>query len=111
VSADPEPSDQQLLERWRAGDKQAGEELLLRYFVSLRSFFLPRLHDEDRVKDLVQDTLLAAVEKRDRLPEGVPFQAYLFGIARNKYRQEVGRRANERQRLDPATESLVSMAV
>lgn len=109
MTTDPKPSDEELLERWRAGDNQAGEVLLRRHFVGLRSFFLARLHDEDTVKDLVQDTLVAAVEKRDHFPASVPVRAYLFGIARNKYRNEVGRRSAERERLDPAKHTLADV--
>jgi RNA polymerase sigma-70 factor (ECF subfamily) len=109
VTADPEPSDEQLLERWRAGEKQAANVLLGRHFVGLRSFFLARLHDEDSVKDLVQDTLLAAVEGRDRFRGDAPFLAYLFGIARNKYRKELERRVDQPELLDPEKHSLADV--
>jgi RNA polymerase sigma-70 factor (ECF subfamily) len=109
VTADSGPSDEELLERWRAGDRQAANDLLRRHFVGLRSFLLSRVHDEDRVKDLVQATMLAAVEGRDRFRGDAPFRAYLFAIARRKYRREVGQRAEERQRIDPTIETLADV--
>jgi RNA polymerase sigma-70 factor (ECF subfamily) len=109
MTADPEPSDEELVERWRAGDNQAGDVLLRRHFVGLRSFFLSRLHDEDIVKELVQQTLLAAVEGRDKFRGDGPFRAYLFGIARNKYRNELGRRAAQPEQLDPAKHTVADL--
>jgi RNA polymerase sigma factor (sigma-70 family) len=72
------PGDAELLEAWRAGDEVAGSELLRRHFDGLFRFFRARF--DDGVPDLVQRTLLAAVEARDRLPAS-GFRAYLFGIA------------------------------
>lgn len=109
VTANSEVSDEELLARWRAGDHQAANDLLRRHFVGLRSFLLSRVHDEDRVKDLVQATMLAAVEGRDRFRGDAPFRAYLFAIARRKYRREVGQRAEERQRIDPTIETLADV--
>ena len=71
-------TDPELLEAWRTGDEVAGSELLRRHFDGLFRFFRARF--DEGVADLVQRTLLAAVEARDRLPS-TGFRAYLFGIA------------------------------
>jgi RNA polymerase sigma factor (sigma-70 family) len=106
VTGSSKPSDQELLERWRAGDKQAGDVLLRRHVVGLRWYFLTRLNDEDTVKDLVQETMLAVVKGRDEYRGDAPFRGYLFGIASKKYCTELRRRCKEREVIDPLTDSL-----
>ncbi len=76
-----EPSDEDLLAAWRAGDGDAGEALLARYFDSICRFFRRKLGDD--VSDLIQQTFLDCVEGRDRIKSG-NVRAYLFGIARNR---------------------------
>ena len=75
--------DRALLQRWREGDNAAGSLLLSRHFSGLYRFFSGKVtRDAD---DLIQRTLLACVEGRDRFRgEGVAsFRSYLFGIARH----------------------------
>jgi RNA polymerase sigma-70 factor, ECF subfamily len=71
--------DRELLEHWRSGDTAAGDALLQRHFPSLARLFHSRM--PDRAADLIQRTMLACVESRERVPDGVPFRAYLLGIA------------------------------
>ena len=71
--------DLSLLTRWRAGEQPAGRALFARHFDRLYRFF--RAHVEDGIADLVQRTWTACVEKRDKIPEGVKFRAFLFGVA------------------------------
>lgn len=68
-----------LLAAWRAGDPAAGDALLQRHFPSLARLFRARM--PERAADLIQRTMLAAVESRARIPDGLPFRAYLLGIA------------------------------
>jgi RNA polymerase sigma-70 factor (ECF subfamily) len=68
-----------LLRAWRSGDAGAGDRLVERHFDRLYRFF--RAHVDDGIADLVQRTWTACVEKRDRIPEGVKFRAFLFGVA------------------------------
>jgi len=72
-------ADAELLARWREGDDAAGNALVRRHFDLLFRFFRGRF--DDGVPDLVQRTFLGAVKARERVPEGVPFKAYLLGIA------------------------------
>lgn len=104
-----QPTDTELLEAWRAGDAQAGDMLLRRHFVGLRSFFLSRVNDEDAAKDLVQDTMLTAVKNRDDFRGESTFGAYLFGIARNLAWKRIQQRAVDRRRFDPASDSVADM--
>jgi RNA polymerase sigma-70 factor, ECF subfamily len=75
------PNDVELLEMWRAGDKQAGQHLFLRYYNPVERFFINKI--SIGVGDLVQDTFLACVEGRDRLLDASKFRAYLFSVANN----------------------------
>lgn len=102
----------QLLEAWRGGDKEAGSALLRRYFATLSRFFRHKVPESARA-DLIQRTMLGAVESRDRVPEGLPFRVYLLGIARRILadwyrrgeRSVKGRDALLRREVDPCVES------
>lgn len=72
--------DFELLQRWKDGDKAAGNELVERHFSSVYRFFRSKI-DSD-VDDLAQRTFLASLESFDRIREGT-FRAYLLGIARH----------------------------
>jgi RNA polymerase sigma-70 factor (ECF subfamily) len=77
-------TDQELLEAWRAGDKQAGIELFQRYYGAVYRFFCNKLIADRR--DLIQQTFLACAEGRDRLRNDDRFRSYLFGVACNTLR-------------------------
>ena len=74
-------TDGELLDDWRAGDREAGDSLLKRHFDTLYRFFATKAPGE-HVKDLVQSTLLGAVEGRDTLRGDA--RPYLLGIARKQ---------------------------
>lgn len=81
----PEPnptSPRTLLEAWAQGDRAAGQTLLDRHFDRLFRFF--ELSVPGMAEDLIQDTLIAALEGRDRYRGDASFGAFLMGIARNK---------------------------
>jgi len=73
--------DTELLEAWRSGDRAAGEALFGRHFESVRRFFVNKV--SDGVEDLVQQTFMACVERRDQIRAGT-FLGYLFAVARSK---------------------------
>ncbi len=83
-------SDVELLAAWRQGDRGAADELLERHFASLCRFFRNKVNIG--VEDLMQRTLLACVERRDRIPQGWCFRTFLFVVARDQlymhYRKE-----------------------
>jgi RNA polymerase sigma factor (sigma-70 family) len=74
--------DLALLERWRAGDRQAGEELFVRHFPEIYRFFEHKVPEE--ADDLAQRTFLACLAARDRFRSQSSFRTYLFAIARNE---------------------------
>lgn len=74
-------SDSELLERWRGGDRAAGDQLVDRYFLPVSRFFRGKVGAD--AADLISATFLACVEGRDRIGEA-GFRAYLFGVARRR---------------------------
>lgn len=74
--------DFEVLDRWRAGDRAAGNELLSRHFDSLYRFFRNKI--DDGVDDLIQRTFLACVESKDRFRKQASFRTYLFTVARHE---------------------------
>jgi RNA polymerase sigma-70 factor (ECF subfamily) len=88
-------SDLELLEAWRAGDRSAGSELADRHFDRLWRFFRLRA-DPPEVADLIQRTLLGAVESRDRPVHGGRFLPYLLGIAKRIIVQHYAERRRDR---------------
>lgn len=89
--------DAGLLEAWRAGDTEAGQRLFQRHFRRLYLFFSNKTSSD--VSDLVQRTMLACVERRDRIANASAFRAYLLSIARRQlirsYRQSHALRDEE----------------
>lgn len=78
-----EADDEALLQQWREGDKPAGDRLVRRHASLLYRFFRGRA--AEHCADLTQKTFLAAVEARDRVPDGVGFRPYLLGIAHKQF--------------------------
>ncbi|MEM7160209.1 MAG: RNA polymerase sigma factor [Myxococcota bacterium] len=72
--------DLELLRRWKAGDRMAGNQLMARHYDSIHRFF--ELKVPAAAEDLAQRCFLAAIEGLERLREGGSVRAYLFGIAR-----------------------------
>jgi len=78
-----EPPDFELLERWREGDRAAGNTLFSRHFRALFRFFRTKLPDA-LAEDLTQVSFLACVDGRDKFRNASSFRTYLFAIARNQ---------------------------
>jgi len=89
--------DHVLLERWRAGDQRAGEELFQRHFAEVLRFFDNKAWD--KAEDLTQQTFVECVGSRDRFRGDSSFRTYLFGIAWNQLRQHY-RRELKNEHLD-----------
>jgi RNA polymerase sigma factor (sigma-70 family) len=74
--------DLALLERWRGGDQQAGQDLFVRHFADIYRFFEHTVGGD--ADDLAQRTFLACVRARDQFAGRSTFRTYLFAIARNE---------------------------
>jgi len=75
-------TDRDLLERWSAGDRRAGNDLFERHFDSICAFFETKVSGD--VEELVQSTFMACVESIDAFERHSSFRTFLFGIARHK---------------------------
>lgn len=76
-------TDEVLHARWKTGDPRAGEELYRRHGRSIKEFFRVKVHSDDDVADLVQDTFFRF--QRATLPEKTLARAWLYGIATNVF--------------------------
>ena len=99
-------TDLELLDRWRAGDAAAGEELVGRHWTSVSRFFRAKVGDDGA--DLISQTFLACVEGRDRI-EGDNVKAYLFAVARRKLVDHFRARTRE-PGLDVSMTSVIDLA-
>lgn len=98
--------DLELLERWCAGDRGAGNELFQRHFDSVCRFFQNKL-DRD-FDELVQTTFMACVRSRDQFRRQSSFRTYLFTIARHELYGYLRRRRRD-QNLDFGVTSLAAL--
>jgi RNA polymerase sigma factor (sigma-70 family) len=97
-------SDAELLEAWRDGDVEAGRALFERHIGVLSRFFRNKVGEER--EDLIQRTLLACVESRDRLRDGASFRAYLLRVARSRLYDHLARVRGGPHRPDPLVTSV-----
>jgi RNA polymerase sigma factor (sigma-70 family) len=100
-------TDFELLHAWRAGDESAGSALFDRHFDPLYRFFRNKVGDG--VDDLVQQTLLACVQGRERFREDSSFRTYLFATARNVLYQHFDRHTRDAARVDYGTVSVIDL--
>jgi RNA polymerase sigma-70 factor (ECF subfamily) len=69
----------------RAGDQEAWGELFDAHYPALYRFFRSRVPSTEQAEDLASDVFLDAFRAIDSFRwQGRPFEAWLFGIARNK---------------------------
>jgi RNA polymerase sigma-70 factor (ECF subfamily) len=78
-----------LLDAWREGDTEAGNQLFQRHFQSVLRFFQNKVGDA--AQDLVQQTFLSCVEGRDRFRKQASFRTYLFCVARYRLNAHIAR--------------------
>ncbi len=99
--------DTELLTRWRGGDAAAGTALVRRHTAGLLRMFHGRVAAP---VDAVQEVLLGCVRSRDRVPDGLPFRVYLFGVARRVLLHELRRAARHRAPDELDAEAVVGEA-
>lgn len=83
------------LQAWKAGDQEAGRQLVEQHFESVLRFF--RTKSSEDADDLAQQTFLRCVEYADRFEGRSTFKAFLFGIARNVLFEYIRRRIKDRK--------------
>jgi RNA polymerase sigma factor (sigma-70 family) len=99
--------DHELLERWKAGDQQAGQALFARYFDRVYRFFETKCDAE--LDELVQRTFLACVRSRDQFRGDSSFQTYVYTIARHELYRHYRQRHRHAQRFDELVTSVAAL--
>lgn len=89
-----ENSDALLLARFRAGDGEALEALLVRYEVPLFQFLFGVLRDRHLAEDVLQETFVRALERIDGA-DGEHLRGWLFTVA---YHQALLARRRQKSR-------------
>lgn len=90
--------DGELLEAWRAGDKQAGKQLFERHYDAVHRFFRNKVGAE--APDLVQKTFLGCLESVERFRGEASFRSWLFAVAYRQLCKFYRTRATERARFE-----------
>ncbi len=108
VTAVTEPADLELLERWRAGDRAAGNSLFTRHFRPLFRFFRTKVGD-DVAEELTQVSFLACVDGRDKFRGASSFRTYLFAIGRNQLFMYFRKRGRQKETTEFQTMSMVDL--
>ncbi|MBZ5715399.1 RNA polymerase sigma factor [Nannocystis pusilla] len=99
--------DFELLDAWRNGDLQAGSKLFDRHFESIHRFLRNKVGDD--TDEVMQRTLLACVETRDRFRGASTFRTYLFGVARLELLAHYRRRRKLNNELDIESKSFFDL--
>lgn len=76
--------DEQLVQRWRAGDERAFGELYDAWFDRVHDLATRMVRDGARAADVTQDTFLAAWQRIDSLADPAAFGGWLLRICRNR---------------------------
>ena len=92
------PTDPELFERWRAGERRAGERLLRRYYGSILRYF--ELNASWVAEDLAQRTFTACIERAQDIRRPEAFRSYLMGIARRQLAMHLRASLRDDPRLD-----------
>jgi RNA polymerase sigma-70 factor (ECF subfamily) len=101
-------SDFELLASWRAGDLEAGNQLVRRHFLGLYAFVRAKVPEV--ADDLIQKIWEACVQARDRIDDRASFKAYLFGIARRQLVYWFREARRDRDHLDTMVESIAQLS-
>src|SRR5690606_17565980 len=103
MGSDP---DVELLERWRAGDRKAGGELVKKYFDAIRRYFINAVGDEER-KDLTNETFRRLSDAMPRYQGNSSVRTFLYRIAKNVLNDHLRRRYRQSDRgFDPLTHTV-----
>ena len=81
------------------------ERWLEQHGAALYSFAIVHVNDAQRAEDLVQDTLLAALDARRRYQGSAPVRTWLTAILRHKIMDEYRRRGREAAVLDTTADT------
>lgn len=107
--AERDPTDQELLVRWRAGEESAASVLVHRHAVSISRYLRSRGATADDLEDLTQEVFFRAFDKASTWRGDGSYRGWLFRIAINLLRDQQRRRGGrvlltlmEDDRVDPS---------
>lgn len=92
-SVSEDESDQVVMRRVQAGEKEAFAELVRRYQVALLRVARSRLKQSEVAEDIVQETFLAAFKSRHTFDHQFGFRTWLWTILLNQCHRHAGRQA------------------
>ena len=90
-------TDEALFAFYQDGNEGAFSQLVLRYEPLISGFLHKRLRDEERVRDLTQDTFLRVHRARGRYDSSRKFSTWIYTIASNLLKNEYRNRARRRE--------------
>lgn len=90
-------TDEALFAFYQEGDEGAFEQLVVRYEPLIAGFLFKRLRDEERVRDLTQDTFLRVHRARGRYDPNRKFSTWIYTIASNLLKNEYRNRARRKE--------------
>src|SRR3954463_1850499 len=96
------PSDAELVERVRQGDRDAYEPLMVRYRLRFGRYAFHLLGNESDAEEALQDAFFRAYRSLDRCRSPERFGAWLFSIVVNCCRTAAVRRGRDYRSLDEA---------
>ncbi|WP_081752678.1 RNA polymerase sigma factor [Kallotenue papyrolyticum] len=88
INGDVPVSDHALVVAARAGCVESFERLFNQYHPRILAYFVRRTADRELAADLAQQTFIDAFRFIDRLAHADSISAWLYGVARNKLREE-----------------------
>lgn len=100
-------ADLQLLSRWRAGDRTAGNALLTRHFLVVCNFFRNKV--PDGVDDLIQRTFVTCLEVADNFRGDATFRSFLLGVARRVLYRHYRERYRDAKTFAPMVTSVCDL--
>jgi RNA polymerase sigma-70 factor, ECF subfamily len=101
--------DAELLERWRAGDAAAGNQLFGRCFAPIYRFFVNKTRSLADTEELTQNTFVALISARDSFLGKSAFLTYALGIANNVLKHYYRGLTRVPADVDPLTSSIAAL--
>ena len=80
---DGEPSDEDLMLAFGAGEATAFDRLVARHKRGLYNFLLRSVHNQSRAEELLQEVFLRVIRAKDRYQRTARFTTWIYTIARN----------------------------
>ena len=93
--------DRELLQRWRDGDRDAGNELVSRRFGEITWFFRNKVCNESDVPDLVSQTFLGCLQAAESFRGDTSVRRFLYRVAHNVLYTYIRKKSKrQREQLD-----------